>query len=211
MIRTAMRGRLGALALIAIGALGYEGSAFGGAACTDAAFGVPPFSPSGYYLTSVNATGPTTNSGCQLGSTAKDGPPFGAKPTEVNNDSMFGITTWQVLATFSSVGTTSGTYDLSAFPFSTFLLAFSDGQGEGIFPTTYVGYLILAGTNGLTGTWTSPYNNGTNLTNVSEFTIYGSGPPRETSPVPIPGALGLLLAALSSLGVFGWMRRRAAV
>src|SRR5688572_15564126 len=47
----------------------FASFALGGIACTDSAFGVGPFAPSGYYLSSV-----TTNSGCELGSTLKDEP-----------------------------------------------------------------------------------------------------------------------------------------
>jgi hypothetical protein len=122
---------------------------------------------------------------------------------------MFGTSQWNVFQTFSNVGATSGTWNLGADFFSEFGFAqitFTSAGGANIFPKTYVGYLIRFA-NGTSGTWTSPFNDGQNLVNVDEMTIYWAGV-RDPVPaaVPIPPAFPLLVACLGSVGILGWLR-----
>ena len=123
---------------------------------------------------------------------------------------MFGTSQWNVFQTFSNVGATSGTWNLGADFFSEFGFAqivFTSAVDANVFPATYVSYLIRFA-NGTTGTWASPFNDGQNLINVDEMTIYWAGVRAPTpSTVPIPAALPLLLACLASLGMLGWWRR----
>jgi hypothetical protein len=88
-------------------------------------------------------------------------------------------------------------------------ITFTSAVDAIVFPTTYVSYQIRFG-DGISGTWTSPFNDGQNLVNVSEMTIYWAGV-RAPLPaaVPVPAALPLLLACLASLGMFRWWRRFA--
>jgi hypothetical protein len=179
------------------------GVARAGIVCVDAAFGVGPQVPSGYYFSSI-----TTNSGCELGTAGRDEP----RPDVVNADGMFGTNQWNVFQTFSDMAATSGTWNLGDDFYSRFGYAqiiFISEQSPNISPASYVGYLVTFA-NGTSGTWTSPFNDGQNLTNVGEMTIYWAGvrapTPAPVSAVPLPAALPLLIGCLASFGVFGWCR-----
>jgi hypothetical protein len=102
--------------------------------------------------------------------------------------------------TVTGVPNGSGTFSI-AFPsgFTTFYLGLKSGEGQ-LDPDWVVYKLVLApGITSITGTWTVS-NQG-----LSHMILYG-----EPAPVPLPGALPLLMAALGALlGFFGWRRRRA--
>lgn len=195
------RGALCGVALIAMGIAGFDGAARAdGTAC---AAGI---------VDNVDAgvAGGYTNSGCEVGSTNND--TLGSPPIQVNIDHLFGTevtpgahTTTAWVNVVEEFGPLDGTYDLGATFFNTYdfaLITFKDGAG-----TFYTGYL-LEPTGGTTGTYTNPF--GSTLDNLSHIRIYGLdvGPPGGPG-IPLPGAFYLLLAALGSVGIFGWWRRRA--
>lgn len=186
-----------------LSAFANVGFARAGIVCADTAFGIGPHVPSGYYFSSI-----TANSGCELGTTARDQP----RPDVVNADEMFGTNQWNVFQKFSDVAATNGTWNLGEDFYSRFgyaQITFIAEQGAYISPAAYVGYLITFA-NGTSGTWTSPFNDGQNLTNVGEMTIYWAGVrapvPAPVSAVPLPATLSLLIVCLASFGVFSWCR-----
>ena len=187
-------------------AVGMNESASAGTACATAGFpGI---------INNVDSIGPTTNSGCEIGSTNND---F-LNPLQVNADVMFNKTDWVLVSKTDPVDAPSGSFDFGANFFDTYdkaLLVLKGGNGTNIAPNNYVGYLLVAGVDGASGTWLSPFlnTNSGNRTDVSHVTYYGQlrdgdpGPGPAPSPVPLPPAVFLLLAALGGLGVLGWWRR----
>jgi hypothetical protein len=104
--------------------------------------------------------------------------------------------------TVTGIPNGSGTFSIT-FPsgFSTFYLGLKSGEGQ-LDPDWVIFKLVLApGTTSITGIpWT------VSSQGLSHMILYG-----DPAPVPLPGALPLLMAALGALlGFFGWRRRAAA-
>lgn len=166
----------------------------------------------------VNADGPTTNSGCQVGTTTT---PHNPDPqTRANADAMFGYTNWTIISNpLYHPNSTSGSYNIGANFFSTYdqalLLFQSEDPGDSL-PPYYVGYLLLAA-NGTTGTWVSPFDDEDGCSyyyghpygcknKVAYIKLLGRIDP--PAPVPLPAPFFLLAMALSAFGVAGWYRKR---
>ena len=159
---------------------------------------------------------------CDLGTVNNDNP----LPGQVNTDNMFGTNTWSFLGKVEGLATgadgdlsivgdgQSGSWSISLANFwathQQAMLVLKGGNGQGIEPQVYVGYLLQLGT--LAGTYTTPFekNNPTNISHATLYAVTGTGPPGGPSPVPIPAIFPIFAAVMGLFGFVGWRRRRAA-
>jgi hypothetical protein len=206
----------GSAALIIVGSFLSMTSVASAALCTNAGFGGANISGR------VDATGATTNSGCQIGTTTSPHTPD--PQTRANADLMFGYSDWVIISNpLYSPNSTSGSYNIGASFFSTYdrgLLLFQGADPADSLPQNYVGYLLLAA-NGTTGTWTSPFDDKDGcyygygcLNKVAYIKLLGHVTPpgaNTPSPVPLPAPFLLLVTALGALGVSGWWTKRRAL
>lgn len=155
-------------------------------------------------------------SACETGSTNND---FLSTPLQVNEDSLFDISTWTYLGKLNfegdsenpallgiSGGLQAGTFSIAQSIFDaydTLMLVLKGGNGENTNPN-YVGYLLTS----RTGSYGTPFfnlDNG-NLKDISHITLYGAVDD-ETPSVPLPAAGFLLVAGLAAMAGLG--RRKA--
>jgi len=116
-------------------------------------------------------------------------------PITVNAEEFFGQNDWTFVGK-DETGGQSGSFDFSSFAGSVgsqLMVVFKSGNG-----TTLVGYLI----SGLTGNWTSPFENPPfnvrNTKDVSHISLYTRG---EIPGVPLPAAGFLLIGGLGALAM----------
>ncbi len=182
------------------------------------------------YLLSVTGDDSGSNSGCFLGTTNNDGLNVNAPPNgtlQVNLDGAFGGG-WSFsgklfdgaeekididAAVAAGSNQASGTWSVISTFFSTYkelMIVLKGGNGQGIVPGEYVGYLITSD-DGTTGRYATPFskNGATNISHIS-FYVRGDGDNGGgggIGQIPLPAGFPLMLAGF---GVMALVARRKA-